>query len=278
MTTSEPPNPEDRAESSPDAQSASSRDTAGSPPEPTAEQPPAPQYAPPQYPAPQYPDSQYAPPQYPPPQQVQQPHPYGQSQYQAPFQRPQYQYAQYRQAQYQQPQYQQTQYAHPQYVAPLPPAGADGPFDGARHALELNRPLYGASMGQAFSRFFRNYANFSGRASRSEYWWMALWSALIALGFLVLIMIIGSFAYSPTSYSSTGSDIIAGFFGLLLFVLWIGTIIPTLALSWRRLHDANLAGPFYFLTLIPYVGWLVVLILTLLPPRPEGRRFDLLNR
>ncbi len=38
----------------------------------------------------------------------------------------------------------------------------------------LSQPLYGASIGQAVSRFFKKYATFSGRASRSEFWWWYL--------------------------------------------------------------------------------------------------------
>lgn len=61
----------------------------------------------------------------------------------------------------------------------------------------------------------------------------------------------------------------------LLIVAWgLGTIVPHLALTWRRLHDVNLAGPFFFLGLIPFVGGIIVLVLVLLPSKPEGARFD----
>lgn len=50
----------------------------------------------------------------------------------------------------------------------------------------LSAPLYGASFPQAVSRFFRKYATFSGRASRSEYWWWVLANTLVAVGFNLL--------------------------------------------------------------------------------------------
>ncbi|UAJ81789.1 DUF805 domain-containing protein (plasmid) [Leifsonia sp. ZF2019] len=50
--------------------------------------------------------------------------------------------------------------------------------------------------------------------------------------------------------------------------------MPTLAISWRRLHDANLPGPLFLTSLIPYAGTPIVMILNLLPPKTEGRRFD----
>ena len=62
--------------------------------------------------------------------------------------------------------------------------------------------------------------------------------------------------------------------GLLIAVWSLGTLVPHLALTWRRLHDANLAGPFFFLAFIPIVGWIILLIFVLLPSKPEGARFD----
>ncbi|VEW10581.1 Predicted membrane protein [Brevibacterium casei] len=59
-----------------------------------------------------------------------------------------------------------------------------------------------------------------------------------------------------------------------MIIVMLALLVPTLAISWRRLHDANLAGPFWFLTFIPGVGGLIVLALMLMPSKPEGRRFD----
>lgn len=159
------------------------------------------------------------------------------------------------------------------------PPGPGGAFDGAVHPKQLDRPLYGANPVQAVSRFFKNYANFSGRASRSEYWWVALFYfvAFIVLGITAAIVQEASYSYGY--YSGFGaSDTLGIFFGLVFFVLLIGSIVPSLALGWRRLHDANLAGPLYLLNLVPYIGGFVVLVFSLLPPRPEGRRFDRVMR
>jgi len=238
---SNPPTPETPAPEEADAGSGQ--------PEQAPQQP---RYAPPQYAAPQY-----APPQQPQPQ-------YGQPQYGQP--------------QYGQQQYAPPQYAQPQYVPVLPPPGPGEPFDGAVHAGELNRPLYGANMGQAITRFFKNYANFSGRASRSEYWWMALALALLFFALAMVGGIFGSLVQAASYYRYGSGDIIAGFFGLILLLVFLGIIIPCIALTWRRMHDANLPGPLYFLTFVPYVGGLVVFIFTLLSPKPEGRRFDRPNR
>ena len=59
------------------------------------------------------------------------------------------------------------------------------------------------------------------------------------------------------------------------YTLWaLATFIPWLALSWRRLHDTNRSGGWWFIGLIPFVGGIILLVFFLLPPNPEGARFD----
>ncbi|MCI4011224.1 DUF805 domain-containing protein [Brevibacterium sp. ZH18] len=172
--------------------------------------------------------------------------------------------------------------------------GANGPatpgygaqIRGAASPEDLSLPLYGASFGQAVKRYFKKYATFSGRASRSEYWWVALFGFLIQLIPLVLIIVgvamsAGSAAaadpYDPAAMqaASSGAGSIVGLIGTVLMgLLGLAMIVPTLALTWRRLHDGNFAGPFFFLTFIPTVGSIILLVLTLLPSKPEGQRFD----
>ncbi|MDN5584997.1 MAG: DUF805 domain-containing protein [Brevibacterium sp.] len=161
--------------------------------------------------------------------------------------------------------------------------GPDGQIRGASSPEDLSLPLYGASFGQAVKRFFKKYATFSGRASRSEYWWVYLFRFLVQLIPMILV-IIGSvlvsgpaladpYATTPPEPSGPGLALLL-IGGILSVLLGLAMIIPTLAVAWRRLHDANLAGPFWFLSLIPSVGSIIVIVLTILPPKPEGQRFD----
>jgi uncharacterized membrane protein YhaH (DUF805 family) len=165
-------------------------------------------------------------------------------------------------------------------------------------SVPLSQPLYGATLGQAVSRFFRKYATFTGRASRSEYWWMALALFLITLvpSALLTIGLVSGMTHhfgnlETVTAGTAGSQEVIGASGPgilsdptaalliplgagLLGLIWLATLVPNLALSWRRLHDAGLAGPWYFLTLIAGVGGLFLLVLMLQPSKPEGRRFD----
>jgi uncharacterized membrane protein YhaH (DUF805 family) len=244
------------------------------PQQPLAPQvPQAPQYGVPGQPA----APQYLPPQAP--------------QYGAPGQPT---YAQPAYGQQHAPQYSQPaapQYAAPVYAAqpvfaPAPIGTVPGPggyFDGASDPEDLSRPLYGASFMQATKRFFKSYAKFSGRASRSEYWWVTLFVFLIELVPLVLllggaIIMAATSTYDPYTYETTSPNgfglllVILGY--ALLIIIGLALLIPSIAITWRRLHDGNFAGPFYFLGLIPYVGALVLLVFTVLPSKAEGRRFD----
>jgi uncharacterized membrane protein YhaH (DUF805 family) len=62
-------------------------------------------------------------------------------------------------------------------------------------------------------------------------------------------------------------------FGLILVVIWaLATIVPSLALTVRRLHDSNKSGWMILLGLIPFAGPIIVVVFTLLGPDPA--RFD----
>ncbi|WP_285038707.1 DUF805 domain-containing protein [Plantibacter sp. lyk4-40-MEA-4] len=192
----------------------------------------------------------------------------------------------YGQPPYGQAPYGQAPYGQPQWVAP-PPRGASSPDD-------LTLPLYGATFRQATKRFFKQYANFSGRASLSEYWWSSLLTTLLMLvptllitvGAIMTAVSAAAAAAEERDLSGSGYDfadpgpmgfgvrvlLIAGV--VLLLVAWVALIVPSLAIAWRRLHDAGFPGPYYFLTLVPSVGSIIVLVLMLLPSKPEGQRFD----
>jgi uncharacterized membrane protein YhaH (DUF805 family) len=105
---------------------------------------------------------------------------------------------------------------------------------------------------------------FTGRASRAEFWWW--WLTSFAIG-LVLQLVPQVFTPdTPALENPVGS---------YLFMLWVlATLIGSLALGARRLHDANLSGFWQFLHVLPGLGSLIVYVLCLLPANPKGARFD----
>ncbi|QIM18015.1 DUF805 domain-containing protein [Leucobacter coleopterorum] len=129
-----------------------------------------------------------------------------------------------------------------------------------------------------------NYARFRGRASRSEYWFFSLFFALIIFVptavFGIADALLSDYLSSSSVYTDVSSDIsgrsdpLLIALGWLIFLAAIGLFVPMLALTWRRLHDANFAGPLWFISFVPYGGSFTVFILTLLSSNPQGRRFD----
>jgi len=217
-----------------------------------------------------------------PPQYGQQPPQYGapqgQPQYGAP-QPPQYSQAQYGQAQYGQPQ----PGTYPQ--RPASPYGQPN-YSGGLYPPFVPRPY--VTFGQAIKLAWSNYANFKGRANRSEYWWFALLQFLVILvpvGLGEVLLLGGLLSQkamnSDSGYANstpvvfTGSMVFGVIVLILGFIISLAFIVPSLAITWRRLHDAGFAGPMAFLSLIPYVGGLIVLVLTILPSKPEGMKYEL---
>ncbi|WP_295827205.1 DUF805 domain-containing protein [uncultured Microbacterium sp.] len=144
----------------------------------------------------------------------------------------------------------------------------------ARTAVPLSQPYYGAPLGAAVQRFFKKYATFSGRASRSEFWWWILANAVISFVLSMLALITGGgggvdAAGNPVPPSGLGMVF------LIVLSLWgLATIVPHLALLARRLHDSNRSGFWMFIAFVPLVGGLILLVFELLPADPRGARFD----
>lgn len=94
---------------------------------------------------------------------------------------------------------------------------------------------------------FKNYANFNGRARRSEFWFFALFNLIIYL------------AASVINYLIAGSSDTTRIIGIIYLLYSLATILPSLAVSWRRLHDIGKSGAYILFILIPLVGWIFLL-------------------
>jgi uncharacterized membrane protein YhaH (DUF805 family) len=95
---------------------------------------------------------------------------------------------------------------------------------------------------QAVLSCFRKYATFSGRASRSEYWWFWLFCLLGALIAGIAESIINAATGTPE-----GPTLLSGAFNLV-------TLIPGLAVGWRRMHDTGRSGLYLLYPLIAVIG------------------------
>ncbi len=132
-------------------------------------------------------------------------------------------------------------------------------------APPLDQPYYRAPFLAAVGRVFSKYATFSGRASRSEFWWWYL----VVFAVPILVQTLYGTATGDWNRGAVPSvpDTITGVFSL-------ATFIPTVAVTWRRLHDTNRTGAWWFFGFIPILGWIVLLIFLTAPADPAGRVFD----
>ena len=120
------------------------------------------------------------------------------------------------------------------------------------------------SFGAAIQSFFKNYANFKGRARRSEFWYSLLFVGVVAV---VLDLVMPG---TPTVLPD-GTPVPA--IGLLASLWQLAVIVPGLAVAWRRLHDVDKGGPYYFMALIPFVGAILLLIQFAKEGTPGANRF-----
>lgn len=98
----------------------------------------------------------------------------------------------------------------------------------------------------AIQTCFEKFATFSGRAARSEFWYFVLFTILgsAAAGIVDGLF----FGFGPEDPSR-----IASLFSLVV-------LIPTISVTVRRLHDQNRSGWWYWLFLIPLIGWIILLV------------------
>ncbi|KMK73339.1 hypothetical protein ACJ65_06445 [Kocuria rhizophila] len=123
---------------------------------------------------------------------------------------------------------------------------------------------------RAVKNFVRKGTTFSGRASRSEYWWIALYTVLLSGAYTLA----EDAEYLDWPDVDGGIAIVLAVLSLVLLLAVVLLAIFTAALSVRRLHDCNLSGLWFLLILVPGLGGVALLILAALPPDPRGVRFD----
>lgn len=95
------------------------------------------------------------------------------------------------------------------------------------------------------------YADFNGRASRSEYWWFILFTCLVSIA---LSMVDSS--------------------GLTGTLFYLAVLLPSLGVAARRLHDTNRSGWFLLLNLIPIIGWIILIIWYLQKSQEGTNQYD----
>ncbi|MDR2709767.1 MAG: DUF805 domain-containing protein [Burkholderiales bacterium] len=101
------------------------------------------------------------------------------------------------------------------------------------------------------------YAQFGGRAGRAEYWLFWLFCFII----FVVLSIIGSVF--------RGSTILL----IVFFIVSLAFVVPSIAVAVRRFHDQDKSGWFVLISLIPFVGGIILLVFMAMPSTEGSNRF-----
>jgi uncharacterized membrane protein YhaH (DUF805 family) len=104
-------------------------------------------------------------------------------------------------------------------------------------------------------RVFNKYAEFTGRARRAEYWYFYLFNLICTIIINIIAKIIGDHHT------------------ILNTILWLITIVPSLAVAVRRLHDTNKSGWWMLIILIPIIGWIWIIVLLATDSTPGANKY-----
>lgn len=106
---------------------------------------------------------------------------------------------------------------------------------------------------------FRKYADFTGRAVRSEYWYFVLFNFIISIALSYFDRLFGS-------GSTFGS-------GILSIIFSLGILLPGIAVAVRRLHDIGKSGLWILLAFIPIIGWIWLIVLYISESAPGDNEY-----
>jgi uncharacterized membrane protein YhaH (DUF805 family) len=112
----------------------------------------------------------------------------------------------------------------------------------------------------------RKYAQFSGRARRSEFWLFGLFIIIVEIVYFAILGAVGGF-------SSSGPSAVAGLVMAVFSLFFLAILIPSLAVTFRRLHDTDRSAWWLLISFIPGIGGLVLLVFYVLPGTNGPNKF-----
>ena len=119
---------------------------------------------------------------------------------------------------------------------------------------------------EAYKKFWKGYVDFEGRSTRSDYWFVYLVNVLITFAYFLLQAVFGGLvAVTESSFLAVISLILL----LIFFAFGIAAILPGIAVTVRRLRDAGYNWPYIFVAFIPFVGWIILIVLLCKPTKVE---------
>ena len=119
---------------------------------------------------------------------------------------------------------------------------------------------------EAYKKFWKGYVDFKGRSTPSDYWFA--YSAHVLILFACYLL---EAVFERMAVETGSSDLftIGVIFLLIFFAYGIAACLPGIALTVRRLRDAGYNWPYIFVAFIPFVGWIILIVLLCKPSKVE---------
>jgi uncharacterized membrane protein YhaH (DUF805 family) len=102
----------------------------------------------------------------------------------------------------------------------------------------------------------RAYATFTGRATRKQFWMFVLVNVIISVVLNILASMLGSWV------------------GVISFLYSLAVLVPSIAISVRRLHDTDRSGWWLLIALVPFVGAIVLLVFYIMKGTEGPNQYD----
>src|SRR4051794_39535806 len=119
---------------------------------------------------------------------------------------------------------------------------------------------------QWYLKVLKQYADFNGRARRTEFWMFVLFSAIASAILGLVDSLIGTARFIASGGYFYSPGVLGGIYGLAV-------LVPTLAVGVRRLHDTDRSGWWWLLWLIPIVGQIILIVFWALDGTPGPNRY-----
>lgn len=123
-----------------------------------------------------------------------------------------------------------------------------------------------------FFKVLRQYADFSGRASREEFWMFVLFNFIFSLAYS-LVTVLLTYLLHEVFHLFPVEERVPEFIMKLLLLYYSIMLIPSMAVIVRRLHDTGRSGWMMLVSLIPLVGGIWLFVLYVLPGNPESNKY-----
>lgn len=112
---------------------------------------------------------------------------------------------------------------------------------------------------------YKRYADFSGRSQRKEYWMFSLFMFLVIIALVIIAALLGGLGDGANGPSML--------FIVPVVIFFLASLVPSIAVTVRRLHDQDKSGWFYLLSFVPYVGGIIIFVFMCIDGTPGPNRF-----